>query len=150
MYAFLQILKLIFSVLWIILQIDNAFENEGGVVATSSGVGRIVYSPTGPLNKDYSDVRCFAEAAEKGIKRYTQIKFLIYNEWMIPFINRALSAGVKRPLLSISSTFKSYPLGNLASVLGALHALYVVRTILLNLKNMWNVPKYFFYTSLWK
>ena len=69
---------------------------------------------------------------------------------MIPFINRALSAGVKRPLLSISSTFKSYPLGNLASVLGALHALYVVRTILLNLKNMWNVPKYFFYTSLWK
>jgi len=87
-------------------KIDNAFENEGGVVATSSGVGRIVYSPTGPLNKDYSDVRCFAEAAEKGIKR-------------------ALSAGVKRPLLSISSTSKSYPLGNLTSALGALHALYV-------------------------
>lgn len=50
-------------------KIDAAFENEGGVVATSSSVGRVIYSPTGPMNKDYSDIRSFAESAEKGIKR---------------------------------------------------------------------------------
>jgi len=87
-------------------KIDAAFENEGGVVATSSSVGRVIYSPTGPMNKDYSDIRSFAESAEKGIKR-------------------ALTAGVKRPLLSLPAPSKAYPLSNLVSTLGALQALYV-------------------------
>ena len=51
-------------------QIDAAFEKEGGIVsAPMIKSGRIIYSPLGPLNKDYSDVRVYAEAAEKGIKR---------------------------------------------------------------------------------
>jgi len=51
------------------IKIDASFEEEGGVVASSVASGRIVYAPIGPLNKDHSDVRSFAEAAEKGIKR---------------------------------------------------------------------------------
>jgi len=90
-------------------KIDAAFEEEGGIVsAPMIKAGRIVYSPIGPLNKDYSDVRLYAEAAEKGIKR-------------------ALSAGMKRPYLFMTpaSNNPNYQHGNLVSVLGALHALYV-------------------------
>jgi len=54
-----------------LFQIDAAFEREGGVVACSSAFGRrLVYSPTSSMTKDYSDARSFAEAAEKGVKRY--------------------------------------------------------------------------------
>jgi len=90
-------------------KIDAAFEKEGGIVsAPMIKSGRIVYSPLGPLNKDYSDVRVYAEAAEKGIKR-------------------ALSAGMKRPYLSLTPSVDNpiYQHGNLVSILGALHALYV-------------------------
>lgn len=90
-------------------KIDAAFEKEGGIVsAPLIKSGRIVYSPVGPLNKDYSDVRLYAEAAEKGIKR-------------------ALSAGMKRPYLSLTPAAGNpiYQHGNLVSILGALHALYV-------------------------
>lgn len=89
--------------------IDAAFEKEGGVVsAPLIKSGRIVYSPIGPLNKDYSDVRLYAEAAEKGIKR-------------------ALAAGMKRPYLYMTPAANNpnYQHGNLVSILGALHALYV-------------------------
>lgn len=74
----------------------------------SSSSGRLVYAPIGALNKDFSDVRLYGEAAEKGIKR-------------------ALSAGIKRPLLSLLpvSNQPQYKHGNLVSLLGALHALYV-------------------------
>lgn len=89
-------------------KIDAAFEDEGGVVATAFATGRVVYAPTGSLVKDYSDVRSFGEAAEKGIKR-------------------ALSAGVKRPLLSLFPVPNNpvFRYGNLVSTLGALQALYV-------------------------
>lgn len=89
-------------------KIDAAFEEEGGLVATPFSTGRVVYAPTGSLVKDYSDVRSFAEAAEKGIKR-------------------ALSAGVKRPLLSLFPVPNNpiFRYGNLVSALGALQALYV-------------------------
>ncbi|KAI9556250.1 hypothetical protein GHT06_018824 [Daphnia sinensis] len=89
-------------------KVDAAFEEEGGIVATSHPSGRTVYAPLGALNKDFSDVRSYGEAAEKGIKR-------------------ALSAGIKRPLLSLLPVAKNpmYKHGNLVSVLGALQALYV-------------------------
>jgi hypothetical protein len=51
-------------------KVDAAFEEEGGVVATSHSTGRTVYAPTGALNKDFSDVRSYGEAAEKGVKRW--------------------------------------------------------------------------------
>ena len=67
---------------------------------------RLIFSPTGPLNRDYDDVRNFADAAVKGIQR-------------------ALKAGCKKPLLvrPIDDNFVGYA-GRVAT-LGALHALYV-------------------------
>jgi leucyl aminopeptidase len=66
--------------------------------------GRIIFAPTGPLTRDYDDVRRFGDAAVKGIKR-------------------ALSAGCKAPLL-IGLSHKSFPQAARVTVLGALHALY--------------------------
>ena len=43
---------------------------------------RLVYSPTGPLDKDYDDVRRFSDASNVGVKR-------------------ALEAGAKSPLLMV-------------------------------------------------
>lgn len=30
---------------------------------------RLVFAPTGPVNRDYDDIRRFSDAAESGIKR---------------------------------------------------------------------------------
>jgi len=89
-------------------QIDASFEAEGGIVAAPVASGRVVFSPTGPLNRDYSDVRSYGDAAVKGIKK-------------------AISAGVKRPLLTLAPASNNpiYQHANLVSVLGAFHALYV-------------------------
>lgn len=61
-----------------ISKIDASFEEEGGLVASAVASGRIVYAPVGPLNKDHSDVRSFAEAAEKGIKRYISLSHEVF------------------------------------------------------------------------
>ncbi|KAB5567819.1 hypothetical protein PHYPO_G00237220 [Pangasianodon hypophthalmus] len=66
---------------------------------------RLVFAPTGPLNRDYDDIRRFSDAAEKGIKR-------------------ALKAGMQRPLL-VCPPHSAYQKNTLAAVLGALHALYL-------------------------
>jgi leucyl aminopeptidase len=66
---------------------------------------RLIYTPTGPVTRDYDDVRRFQEAAEKGIKR-------------------ALSAGCKSPLL-VCPTHDRYSLAARVTALGALHAVYV-------------------------
>lgn len=74
--------------------------------------GRLVHSPTGPIDPDYDDVRIFKEAAGKGIKR-------------------AIKAGMKRPLLMLRNHpgFKNC---ELITLLGALEALYVVSIFLKN------------------
>ncbi|KAL9983602.1 hypothetical protein ACROYT_G005798 [Oculina patagonica] len=65
----------------------------------------VVHAPTGPVNRDYDDVRRYGEAAASGIKR-------------------ALKAGSQTPLLvTIAET--TFPNAWSVSVLGALHALYV-------------------------
>ncbi|ESO93040.1 hypothetical protein LOTGIDRAFT_190097 [Lottia gigantea] len=66
---------------------------------------RLIFSPTGLLNRDYDDVRRFADAAIAGIKR-------------------AVQAGSKAPLL-VRPVDDSFPKAGLVSLLGALHALYV-------------------------
>uniref|UniRef100_A0A672J574 Putative aminopeptidase W07G4.4 n=1 Tax=Salarias fasciatus TaxID=181472 RepID=A0A672J574_SALFA len=66
---------------------------------------RLVFASTGPVNRDYDDVRRFSDAAEKGIKR-------------------ALKAGMKRPLL-VCPPHKDYNSNTLVAALGALHALYM-------------------------
>lgn len=70
----------------------------------------VVWSPTGPLNRDYDDVRRYKDAADKGIKR-------------------ALKAGKKKPLLVVDSTdgprSQDYQDAVLVALLGAFEAIYV-------------------------
>uniref|UniRef100_A0A8C2J6X1 Zgc:152830 n=1 Tax=Cyprinus carpio TaxID=7962 RepID=A0A8C2J6X1_CYPCA len=61
---------------------------------------RLVFSCTGPVNRDYDDVRRFSDAAANGIKR-------------------ALKAGMQRPLL-VCPPHSSYAKSTLVAVLGAL------------------------------
>lgn len=65
----------------------------------------VVHAPTGPVNRDYDDVRRYGEAAASGIKR-------------------ALKAGSKCPLLVTIAT-GTFPNAWSVSLLGALHALFV-------------------------
>lgn len=75
--------------------------------------GRLIYSPVSNLS-DYDDVRSYAEAASRGIKR-------------------ALKAGVKEPLLVLPICSR-FPESQLVTLLGALEALYVVSIIKLLLR----------------
>lgn len=65
--------------------------------------GRLVISPTGKITP-YNDVRVVKEAARKGVER-------------------ALDAGMKKPLLIVQSAV-DFPDGQLVCILGALEALY--------------------------
>jgi len=65
---------------------------------------RLIFAPTGPLNRDYDDVRRFQDAADRAIKR-------------------ALSTGCKAPLLVTVKNDK-YPLAQRVTLLGALQTLY--------------------------
>ncbi|CAB1319920.1 unnamed protein product [Coregonus sp. 'balchen'] len=66
---------------------------------------RLVFASTGPVNRDYDDVRRFSDAAVNGIKR-------------------AMKAGMQRPLL-VCPRHSSYDRSTLVAALGALHALYM-------------------------
>ncbi|XP_041087938.1 putative aminopeptidase W07G4.4 [Polyodon spathula] len=87
-------------------QVDAAVHSEVVLLKVPGVSGdRLVFAPTGPLDRDYDDVRRFTDAAVAGMKR-------------------ALKSGMQSPLLVCPphSTFKE---STLVSVLGALHALYV-------------------------
>lgn len=88
------------------LEIDKAASTSECVVIVSPDLPsrRLVFAPTGPLNRDYDDVRRFYDAAGAGIKR-------------------ALAAGCKSPLLVTVKSDK-YPLSQRVTVLGALQTLY--------------------------
>ena len=49
--------------------VNAALEAEGAVLPVQLPAKRLVFAPTGPLNRDYDDVRRFHEAAEKGIQK---------------------------------------------------------------------------------
>ncbi|XP_061623612.1 putative aminopeptidase W07G4.4 [Phyllopteryx taeniolatus] len=66
---------------------------------------RLVFSATGPVNRDYDDVRRFSDAAVNAVKR-------------------ALKAGMQRPIL-VCPPHKDYKNSTLVAALGALHALYM-------------------------
>ncbi|XP_064631287.1 putative aminopeptidase W07G4.4 isoform X2 [Lineus longissimus] len=86
--------------------IDSAFEKDVVVMEVPFLPGkRLIFSPTGPLNRDCDDVRRFADAAENGIKR-------------------AVSAGSRSPLL-VRPIDDSFPEAGKVTTLGALQALYV-------------------------
>jgi len=74
------------------------------LVSNGTNLRRIIYSPTGPLNRDYDDVRRYFEAARDGMKR-------------------ALKTGCKSPLL-VTPHDSRFPCAQLVSSLGAYQALY--------------------------
>ncbi|CAN7990629.1 unnamed protein product [Ixodes hexagonus] len=88
--------------------VDAKAEEETFVLALPElyPVRRLVYSPTGPLNRDQDDIRAFADAACKGVKR-------------------AISAGSKKPLVFLPTEHGTFTSFHLVTVLGALHPLYV-------------------------
>ncbi|XP_071532869.1 putative aminopeptidase W07G4.4 isoform X2 [Panulirus ornatus] len=86
-------------------EIDETLVKDGACLKVDVPANRLVYAPTGPLNRDYDDVRRFADAAASGIKR-------------------GLKVGIKRPLL-VRAKDQSFPHADLVTLLGALHALYV-------------------------
>ncbi|GIY19395.1 aminopeptidase W07G4.4 [Caerostris extrusa] len=101
-------------------QNDSAFEDVETFLSPNiseyQSIKKLVYSPTGPLNRHYDDVRRFMEAADKGIKR-------------------VLKAGAKRPILAvlyqnpnneISLKYQHY---DIASALGAADAVYVQHSL---------------------
>lgn len=78
------------------------------LVPVSLPAKRLIFSGTGPIDRDYDDLRAFSEAGEAGIKR-------------------ALSAGSRAPLLLVQGNL---PAGDaqqakLAGLLGAMVAAYV-------------------------
>ncbi|OQR68700.1 putative aminopeptidase W07G4.4-like [Tropilaelaps mercedesae] len=86
---------------------DAAFDKQVSLLSVNGT--RVVYSPTGPLNRDHDDVRVFYDAAVKGVKR-------------------ALSAGAKKPLVSLPAGPLHPHTGfsiEAATVLGSLEAIYV-------------------------
>ncbi|CAK8674251.1 unnamed protein product [Clavelina lepadiformis] len=75
------------------------------IVPMPAPMKRVIFSSTGPLNRDYDDVRRFADAARVGLKR-------------------AVKAGCETPLL-VTIGNKRFPEAEFASVLGALEGVYV-------------------------
>nr|XP_015197444.1 PREDICTED: putative aminopeptidase W07G4.4 [Lepisosteus oculatus] len=87
-------------------QVDRGLCEEVVVLKVPGLPGnRLVFACTGPVNRDYDDIRRFSDAAVSGVKR-------------------AVKAGVQRPLL-VCPPHSSYAESPLVAVLGALHALYV-------------------------
>ncbi|MBN3294979.1 YH24 aminopeptidase, partial [Amia calva] len=87
-------------------KVDSALCEEVNLLKVPGLPGdRLVFACTGPVNRDYDDVRRFSDAAINGIKR-------------------ALKAGMKRPLL-VCPPHSDYKESPLVAVMGALHALYV-------------------------
>jgi leucyl aminopeptidase len=66
--------------------------------------GRLIVAPTGPLTREYDDVRRFAEAARSGLER-------------------AREAGARSPLLWVAKS-SAFPRAHEVSVLGALAGLW--------------------------
>ena len=67
-----------------------------------------IFSGTGPLNRDYDDVRRFADAAKAGIKRCAKF-LLIFEELLsIDFFTVVISTSFNQPLYCI--TYSKHPL----------------------------------------
>ncbi|KAK8751180.1 hypothetical protein OTU49_013288, partial [Cherax quadricarinatus] len=98
-------LDVLLTPLQALAEFDESVVKDGACARVDVPANRVVYAPTGPLNRDYDDVRRFADAAASGIKR-------------------GLKAGMKSPLL-VRAQDQSFPHADLVTLLGALHALYV-------------------------
>lgn len=88
--------------LLLLKQHNASFEKE--ITFTVSNKKRVIYSPTGPLNRDYDDVRRIADAVNNGIEK-------------------ALKSGSKKPLL-INAVQNAFNWSNQVAILAALQASY--------------------------
>jgi len=87
--------------------VDKGIENQAVLlVASCLPSKRLIYSATGPVNRDQDDVRRFADAAYAGVAR-------------------AISAGCRSPLLVCVDGSSLYDKSVLVSVLGALYKIYL-------------------------
>ncbi|XP_072391628.1 putative aminopeptidase W07G4.4 isoform X1 [Diabrotica undecimpunctata] len=86
------------------LSFDQSLKTEIGVLQTDLPARRVIYSPTGPIDTDYDDVRIFKNSAAAGIKR-------------------ALKTGVKK-LLVVLEEYPAFENTELVTLLGVLEALY--------------------------
>lgn len=119
-------------------QVDSGLGVEVVVLKVPGLPGnRLVFSATGPVNRDYDDVRRFSDAAVNAVKRSVYVHWevfkLLSESELLFFLNifhtchfRALKAGMQRPLL-VCPQHKDYKNSTLVAALGALHALYMVR-----------------------
>jgi len=99
---------LISSALSSLSQVDDKALSSVTLVPVNLPAKRLIFSPTGPLDRDYDDVRRFSDAGAAGVKR-------------------ALAAGSKNPLLVVHGSVpgQSGDCAALAGLLGALSAVYV-------------------------
>eukprot|EP00043_Microstomoeca_roanoka_P004244 m.48499 g.48499 ORF g.48499 m.48499 type:complete len:525 (+) comp12403_c0_seq1:247-1821(+) len=93
------------------LQLDRAAPMLNLTACEKAAGGRVVFSSTGPVNRDFDDVRRFSDAAAKGVQR-------------------AVRAGARKPLLVVHYT-QTGALQNLfahytqVATLGALGEVYI-------------------------
>lgn len=99
---------------------------------------RLVFASTGPVNRDYDDIRRFSDAAINGIKRSSMAEDFPFPVYFLDphlygsccffdFLTfRALKAGMQSPLL-VCPPHKDYKHSSVAAALGALQALYMVK-----------------------
>lgn len=89
---------------------DAKFITEGGmIVLPDAPFKRLIYSPIGPVNRDYDDVRNFAEATVRGV-------------------SRAMNAGARNVLVYIPGVDEvppRYAFYDLAILLGVYQILYI-------------------------
>jgi hypothetical protein len=50
--------------------LDEALHTDGALLRADAPGKRLVYAPTGPINPDSDDIRSFADAAARGVKRF--------------------------------------------------------------------------------
>ncbi|CAH1154254.1 unnamed protein product [Phaedon cochleariae] len=86
------------------LNLDPSLKTELAILPVDLPAGRVVYSPTGPIDDDYGDVRSFKDSAKAAVKR-------------------ALKAGIRRPLLVLEG-HPRFEQAELVTLLGVLEALY--------------------------
>ncbi|CAF0753980.1 unnamed protein product [Adineta steineri] len=87
-------------------QLNKKFDKEITLTINNTVPGkRLIYSPTGKINRDYDDVRRFTDAASAGMKK-------------------ALSLGAKSPLIATFGS-KLYKQSSLVALLSALETTYV-------------------------
>jgi len=86
-------------------KIDKSVGKKVAILPLKNGFKRMVFAPTGPLNRDYDDVRRYYDAAWDGVKK-------------------CVDAGCMNPMLVVPSD-ERFPCARLVASLGAMQGLYV-------------------------